>query len=505
MSSTGLRPARRRRLGLLVGLALLAGCNGPGEEEPPLRIDLVSEAAAERLVEEQLALGLTRRDSAGLVVPGLAQSWRVSEDGLSVVFRLRPAAFAGGEDVTAADVVASLDAVRRRGPVEMRALLAGVRRIEAPLADVIELQLTTPQPELLELLAEPMLGIRPRGRGTIAEAGLGPFRRAEGGNGEGAGTIRLQRNDGFIGGPATARELAISVQTPEEALARFQRRETDLVTGGGIEGFPPVRVLAPRDTLRLEPSRAVLMFLVNRREGPLADLRVRRALTTSIDRPALARLIFGTEAAAPVTGIVPRSLPSFALAPDPDWAALPLEERRAAAGALLAEAGVSPEAPLRLTVAAGLSAEEMRLLERIAADWTPLGVELQVARLRPDALERAVERAETDLALVVRKSRIDSPLPFLLPLACGAGRWGVCVAEADKLVAESWQAASLAERLRTLAAAERLWADDVAIIPLFQPLSWSLVQPGIEGFEPNQSGARSLTRLGRAEDRRLFR
>jgi oligopeptide transport system substrate-binding protein len=505
MSLTGACPEARRRTGFLLALALLAGCNGPGEEEPPLRIDLVSQAAADRLIEEQLALGLTRRDSAGLVVPGLAQSWRVSEDGLSVVFRLRAAAFAGGADVTGADVVQTLDSLRRRGPAEVRALLGGISRIEAPLPDVVEVRLSTPQPELLELLAEPSLGIRPRGRGEVAEAGLGPFRLGDAGESDNGGPIRLQRNDGFLGGPAVTEELALRVVEPDAALTRFQRRETDLVTGGGIEGFPAVRVLAPRDTLRLEPSRAVLMFLVNQREGPLADLRVRRALNKSLDRGALARLIFGTEAAAPVTAIVPRSLPSFALAPEPDWTSLSQDERRAEAARLLEEAGIGPDAPVRLTVAAGMSQEEMRLLERVGADWGPLGIELQVARLRPEALATSVEKGGTDLALVLRRSRIDSPLPFLLPLGCRANAHGVCIEEADELIATSWQAPSLAERLRAIAAAERLWSEDVAIIALFQPLAWSLVQPGIEGFEPNQAGARSLLRLVRSDDRRFFR
>ncbi|MFN7177399.1 MAG: ABC transporter substrate-binding protein, partial [Thermaurantiacus sp.] len=257
--------------------------------------------------------------------------------------------------------------------------------------------------------------------------------------------------------------------------------------------------------LRLEPSRGVLMFLVNQREGPLADLRVRQALNKAVDRSALARLIFGTEAAAPVTAIVPRSLPSYALAPEPEWVALSLDDRRGEAARLLGEAGIGPETPVKLTVAAGMSQEEMRLLERIGADWGPLGIELQVARLRPDALTATVEKGETDLALVVRRTRIDSPLPFLLPLTCGANAQGICIDAADRLIAESWKAPSLAERLRAIAAAERLWSEDVAVIALFQPLAWSLVQPGIEGFESNQAGARSLLRLGRSEDRRLFR
>jgi ABC-type transport system substrate-binding protein len=251
-------------------LLLLAACAASDDEDPPLRIDVVEQEAADRLVAEALALGLTRRDSAGLIVSGVAQSWRVSEDGLSTVFRLRPARFAGGRDVTAADVVASIEDARRRGDPALRPLLAGIASVNAPLDDVVEIRLTTPQPELLELLADPGLGIRPRGRGTQAAAGLGAFQEAASrAPAPGDATRVLERNSAHLAGAAMSAELEIAVRSPEEALARFQRRTVDLVTGGGAAGFPAVRVTAPRESLRLEPSRAVLTLLLDHRSEPL--------------------------------------------------------------------------------------------------------------------------------------------------------------------------------------------------------------------------------------------
>ena len=104
--------ARRRSIiCLLVLPLLLVACRGEEEESPPLRVDAVGERAARQLVADAVNAGLTARDSAGLVVPGLAQSWRVSDDGLSIVFRLRPASFVGGAEVKAADVVAAVRAI----------------------------------------------------------------------------------------------------------------------------------------------------------------------------------------------------------------------------------------------------------------------------------------------------------------------------------------------------------------------------------------------------------
>ena len=108
-------PLLRTLAGLAALLPLLAGCRGDEAEAPPIRVDAVGEQAARLLVADAVNAGLTARDSAGQVVPALAQSWRISEDGLSIVFRLRPASFAGGAAVTAADVVAALNRARRGG------------------------------------------------------------------------------------------------------------------------------------------------------------------------------------------------------------------------------------------------------------------------------------------------------------------------------------------------------------------------------------------------------
>ena len=105
--------ARLSFAGLIALPLLLAGCRGADEDTPPLRVDAVGDRAARLLIADAVNAGLTARDSAGLVVPGLAQSWRVSDDGLSIVFRLRPAHFVGGAEVKAADVVASLNRARR--------------------------------------------------------------------------------------------------------------------------------------------------------------------------------------------------------------------------------------------------------------------------------------------------------------------------------------------------------------------------------------------------------
>lgn len=490
------------RAALPVILCLLAACTPNGDEAAPLRVDTPDPRALRQVVAESVSEGLTARDASGAVVPGVAQSWRVSDDGLSIVFRLRAATFADGSTVTAADAVASLQAARagRAGP-QMRDLLAGISSITAPLESVVEIQLSTPQPELLELLASPRAAIRKGGTGSQAGAFIA---RAEAATADAPAVTRLSRNDRFHGAEqvalaqATVRELPV-----EEGIRRFRLGETDLLLGGGLDGYGAARAAARPEQLLLERPRAVLLLLVNYRRPPLDQRNVRRALQIGVDRGALGPAFFGTQAATAVQALSPANIEGYS-PPRPDWADLPFAARQLEATRLLTEAGL-PAGPLALTVAISDSPAEARLLEKVAADYAAVGIQLKLARRSPEAHLKAIRAGDFDLAILRRDTPAATPLPFLWPFLCDRNRHGVCLPEADKLVAGSWRAPSNAERMQTLAAAERLWAEDGAAIGLVQPLGWSLVSPRVAGISANPGGSHPLRLMSLQPERKLIR
>lgn len=493
--------ARRRSIICLLALPLLlVACRGEKEEAPPLRVDAVGERAARQLVADAVNAGLTARDSAGLVVPGLAQSWRVSDDGLSIVFRLRPASFVGGAEVKAADVVAALDRARRGGAGAMaRDLLAGVTEVNAPLDTVVELRLSTPQPELLELLATPPLAIRSRRGRETAGAFLAAPRQA------GDTATLLKANPRYFGAEQMQlRAATVSPHSADAAIQRFNRGESDLVLGGGLDGLGAARVTTKRETLKLEQPRAALLLLVNHRQPPLDDVRVRQALQIAIDRTSLGESFFGTRSATEVRALSPTNIAGYA-PPEPDWVSRPFVGRQEDARRLLTEAGFDPAARrLKLVVGIGQSEGEARIVELVARDLAAIGVDLSLERRDPEGRRRAIARGEFQLALQQLETPVDSPLPFLWPYLCNHNGHGVCLPEADRLYAESWKAPTRAARLRALAAAEKLWTDDVAAIGLVQPLGWALVSPRVAGFTANSGGSHSLRHLSIDPSRRLL-
>jgi ABC-type transport system substrate-binding protein len=499
-------PAARRLLTLLLPAAtlLLGACRGGEAEDQPLQVDAVTPRAERALVADAISEGLTARDAAGQVVPGLAQSWRVSDDGLSIVFRLRAASFAGGRPITAADAVASIQRARtgQAGP-QARDLLAGVTGVSAPLDNVIEIRLSTPQPEILELLATPALAVRRGGSRETAGAFLVGTAPPPADATEPKPT-RLTRNPNFHAAQSVRLEAAdIRAVDADAAIRRFNRGATDLVVGGGLEGLGTARVTARREALLLEQPRAALLLLVNYRRAPLSDQRVRRALMLGVDRVSLGQRFFGSQAAAEVRGLTPGNIAGYRPA-ETGWAGQPFVSRQEDARRLLAEAGIdSLSDPLTLSVAIGDSDAEARLMELVARDYAALGVTLRLERRDPAAHRRTIAGGNFDLALLRRETPIDSPIPFLSPFQCNRNRHGVCMPEADRLLADSWKAPTRNERLAALAAAERLWAEDGAAIGLVQPLGWSLVSRRVGGFAANPSGSHALRHLAIEQRRQL--
>lgn len=486
---------------------LLAGCGPDAASQNVTTVAVVGNAAESRLIAESTAGGLTEIDADGNVVPGLARSWRQSSDGLGLVFRLRDGQFADASPITAEDVVATLAAARRgrRGPL-VAALLAGVSNIATPVAGTVALDLSTPQPELLELLSTPALGIVRRKAGGKAPAlAAGPYVATPA---PGASPITNLRPRAHA--PEAAGRAPPSVDlwrvSASDALGLFASGRAGIVLGGGLDGLAEARSTARRSTFVLEQPRATLTLLVNQRQPLLRQPEVRRALQLAVDRDELARRLYGVAGARPVVALSPANILGY-VPPAPDWlaesfAARQLQARRLLETAL-AESGAVPTEPLVLSVAITTSPDDLAILNALASDFAAIGVELKLVRRSPAAQAQAIAKGDFELALVHWETPMDSPLPFLLPFLCG-NAMAVCVPDADQMIAESWHAGSLAERIAFLQTAERLWSEQAVAIGLVQPLGWTLVAPGISGVAANRSARHLLRNIQLTEDRKFL-
>lgn len=513
-------PLRSKFLRPLPGLllALLAACDGTDDSKAPgatLKIDVIGEfdPAGSRTViggprdvlVNATQVGLVDFDAEGRVIPGLATSWRVSDDGLSYIFRLRDARWEDDRAITAGDVVAVLrrivapDSHHPLKPVLRRienapAVMAGKKPPRAlgvfdPLPNIVEIRLASPQPQLLQILAHSSMAILRRGPFPPAS---GAFRVED----SESRPIRLRRNDRYYDRSAVALARVELMPMPEavEAVGRFRRGATDIVTGGTIAGLNEARTVPVPQALRIEPTYGVYGYLANSRKGAMKDVRVRRALSMVIDRLAIQQQV-DLPAVRPVYGLVPPNLPSYGEPPAPPWTALPVEERYAQAQALLAAAGYGPDNMLAVEISVPAAREHAAIAEQVSRDWGAIGVHTRLITRSSAAHRKALAAGDYQLALVERLSPVDSGRFFLAPFSCAAKAGGYCNPEADRLLDATTTMADLDARRQTLAAAEALIAADQPAIMLFVPVRWSLVHPRASGWADNITGTHPLSRL----------
>ncbi len=478
----------------LVSLALLpvlAGC-GDSPDRPlavaviatpeELLADGVNLSAAAQHLRDATQGGLVARNAQGQIVPDLVESWLVTDDGLSYIFRLREARWPDNSEVTAQEVRRSLQQSRSALQGTSLALdLAPIAEIRAMTGRVLEIRLSTPVPDMLMLLAQPELAVRsdkgPLGAMELAEASQ---EAAAAGSGTDSNSVTLRfRQPASQDLPqdenweSKSRTIALVALDGRTAIERFYDGELDLVLGGGV-GYMPLVNTGPltRGTARVDPAIGLFGLLAQNDEGALASDTLREALAMAIDREALLAQ-FGVGGWVATTRVVAPGLPNDNGFIAERWSTESLEDRRARATGRLAALG-SGDGARTLTIAIGDEPGHVMLFDELARQWGEVGIRL----------ERAEDRGAADLVLIDRVARYADPRWFLNQFHCSLRR-GLCNRDVDALVAEALAEPAKVRRSLKLAEAEAALTLDNIYIPLGQPLRWSLARGSVEPFENN--------------------
>ena len=437
---------------------------------PPAAAFLLSNAAQ----------GLVVFDARGQIDQGLAERWNVSDDGLSYIFRLQTGKWPSGRRVDAREVARLLNRARRAtGLNALKDTVGAIDEIIAMTDRVIEIRLTAPRPNLLQLLAQPEFAVV-----RVSDAGnegTGPFMLLPT---KPAEPLHLRRVMPGADGDVEMREDVHLVGLPApSAVASFKAGTSDAVFGGSFSDLSVARAgVLPRGVLRFDPVAGLFALVPGRSGGPLADPALRSLLSRAIDRDALI-------AALDVDGLAPRAtllqpgLDGIGDVPAPPWFAVPLVQRRPA---LIAEAnrlfGRNRRPRLTISLPAGLGST--LLFNRLAQDLAPLGV----------GLVPAPAGAPVDLKLIDEVAPSTSPAWFVRRLRCD--RVPLCDPEIDTLADAARETASAQQRAQFLAlAAERVDSAQL-LIPLAAPIRWSLISADAPGFAENRFARHSLVALG---------
>ena len=362
--------------------------------EPP-NLDPTGGAAAaiDEVVYANLFEGLTRFGPDGSVLPALATSWEVSEDGTVYTFHLAEGVtFHDGTTFDAEDVVFSLDRARAEDSTNaQKALFAGIASVEATDPATVTVTLSEPNGNFpFNMAWGDAVIVAPESVDAAATApvGTGPFMFGEWVQGD---HVTLTRYDGYWGpAPALASATFKFISDPNAAFAAMMAGDVD-----AFPNFPAPETLGqfegdPRFSVIVGSTEGETILAMNNKQPPLDDIRVREAITHAINRQDIidgAMFGYGTPIGTHFAPHNPDYVDLTALsAYDPEKSK-----------ALIAEVG--PVGPLRLMLPPPTYAR--RGGEIIAAQLREVGIETEITNLEwAQWLEQVFKGKDFDLTIV---------------------------------------------------------------------------------------------------------
>jgi oligopeptide transport system substrate-binding protein len=490
-----------------------------GNDSDPETLDshktsVVSEAHILRDVSENLVI----HNMKGEVIPGVAESWTIGNDGTVYTFKLRPnAKWSNGAPVTAQDLEWSykrlfnpetgakyanlLYAIKNAEKINKQQDGAKLDDLGVKAIDATTLQITLerPTPYFLELLTHQTSA--PVSRAAVEKSGK-DFVKPENWVSNGAYMLKevvpnshilLVKNPHFHDAANVQIDQVKFIPSPELAVAarRFQAGELHFTTD-----IPADQTKFLKEKLGSQVSVAPYLgtyyLAMNMSKKPFDDVRVRQALSMAIDREFIADQVWsGTM--VPAYGFLPPGLANYgksAEAPFKDMSPIDREEK---AKQLLKDAGFGPGKPLKIEIRFNLTDNNRNTVVAIADQWKQIGVE--TTSINTDTKTHFAHLrngGDFDAARAGWIADHGDPQNFLfLSLSDNAGFNYAKYKnpEFDALMKASDNEVDLKKRADILRKLDEMLVRDVPNIPVLFYSTKNLVSPKLKGFQPNNRGA----------------
>jgi peptide/nickel transport system substrate-binding protein len=236
------------------------------------------------------------------IVPGLAQSWDISKDGLTYTFKLRPnVKFHDGTPLTAEAVRFCFERqMNDKGPYYatgtypyVKGFLGNVAGVEVIDPLTVQIKLKAPLTPFLQYLAHHSLyiyspeALKKFGKDIVKNpVGTGPFKLE---TWEPGVKVVLARNDQYWGGaPKIRQAIYVPIIEAQARLAAIKTGEIDLTMDVPPDSLSDLRK-DPNVVVAETNSSAVWYITLNTRHPILKDKRVRQALNYAVNKDAIIR------------------------------------------------------------------------------------------------------------------------------------------------------------------------------------------------------------------------
>ena len=458
----------------------------------------------------------------GNVIPSLATSWAISDDGLKYTFQLRKnvefqqtSYFSPSRAFNADDVIFSFDRWRLKDhpfhfvsggsypyadSLELDDLIASINRINGYR---IEIVLNQPQSSFLANLAtdfavilskeyaDELVSKDQKDKIDSQPVGTGPFKFV---NFRQDSFIRYQKHDSYWGESMQTENLIFDITTSSSLrLAKLITGECDAM---GLPAHSELEIIRQSKGLVLDekPGLNVGFWAFNASKPPFDNPEVRRALSLAIDKNALIEAIY-FESAIVAKNIVPPT--SWAFQAEQKN----LSYNPSASKKLLQENGIEPGFTMNIwamPVERAYNPNAIKMAELIQAYLQAVGVNVNIVSYEWSTFREKLKQGSHDSVLIGWSADNGDPDNFYRPLlSCAAIKSGTnralwCSPEYDALIDQALHYTQVEDRQYFYFKANELIAEQLPLIPIAHASKYQAYRQNIKGFQINPYGGVKL-------------
>ncbi len=461
--------------------------------------------------------GLMKTDANNKAIPGIAEKYEVSADGMVYTFHLRDAKWSDGQAVTAGDFEYSWKRALspelaseysfqlyylKNGEAYFEgtgsADAVGVKAIDEK---TLQVTLESPTPYFLELTSfytyfpvrKDMVekNLETWGSDPTTAIGNGPFKLQEYKTGS---ELVLVKNQAYYNADAVKLEkiTMLMINDTATALTAYESNEVDVLDELPNQEIP--NLMASNDEFLVLPYLANYYYLFNTKEKPFDDVRVRKALSLAVDRRALVDTIL-KDGSTPASGFLPYGLKdsngedfrekngNFYI--DPEKADLEQAKK------LLADAGYPDGKGFpKVQLLYNTSSTHKTIAEAIQEMWKKnLGIDLEMTNMEWAVFQSTLSEGKFQVAKANWFGDYVDPMTFLDLWTSDSGKsyTGWASPAYDEAIANA-KKMSGTERDQNLYKAEALLMEDASVMPLYYYVDTMMVKKKVQGLRKTMLG-----------------
>ena len=449
-------------------------------------------------------------DGNSKIVPSLAESWDISDDGLEYTFHLRQGVkFHNGNDFTAEDVAYTFHRMLTvEGGVNTEfidqikgadELLAGetdtLEGVEVVDDYTIKVTLKEPFAGFLASISSPGVSIYDSeateaagdqfGMDPAMTVGTGPF---EFSSWSFNNQLVLTRNEDYWKGASGLPGVVIKIIPDTETQSMmFESGELDILdldyAADSVDRFTETYP----DQIVQGPRVGIVYFTMNFNKEPFQDVRVRKAVQMSIDRQAILDALYGGRGQVE-QGIFPHGLIGF----NPVQEEIKYDPE--AAKALLAEAGYADGFDMEIAADSSASDTMTMALEIVSDQLAEVGIRAEIKNYDESTWLETRKSGELGSFMSTWSADYNDPDNFIYTFFGNEEKTRIRSinypdTEVMERVAKARTIVNEDERLAEYKALEeKLIHEDAAWVPMFSRLHLFAVSKRVQGFVPLWSG-----------------